>query len=142
MSVSWESFQTAAMYLIRHATEYCPDLSQNLSLESQSVIDRFTTQVSTIYLIRRCSNSDPTECLWRFRLREATDPRDKVFGLLDLLPNLSLEDKAKDCYSIDIVELFHLHTRDLIRFDNSLKCMTRRRGESSNNPKVASWAAE
>jgi Heterokaryon incompatibility protein (HET) len=142
MSVSWESFQTAAMFLIQHGTECCLDLSQNLSFECQSVIDRFTTQVSAIYLIRRCPNSDPMECLWRFRLREATDPRDKVFGLLGLLPNLSLGGKAKDYYSIDVVELFHLLTLALIRFDNSLKCMIGRRGESSNDPNIASWAAE
>jgi hypothetical protein len=84
----------------------------------------------------------PIDCLWRFRMREATDPRDKVLGLLGLLPIWSLGDKAMDYYSMDVARLYHLVTLAHIRFDDSLKCMIGRRGESSNKPNVASWAAD
>jgi hypothetical protein len=143
VSVSWQSFQTVGWNMTYlPGCDCCQRLQVKFESEFLSIRNSLTSQVISIQKLRLEPNVDPMDSLWRFRRREATDPRDKVFGLLGLLRNWSLGDKAKDYYSMDVVQLYHLVTVALIRHDHSLRCMIGRRGESSNNPNVASWAAE
>ena len=63
----------------------------------------------------------PLSLLMRWRHREATDPRDKVYALVGLLPP-KLIPSAQSCdYTISIPELFAMVTLDLVKFERSLR---------------------
>ncbi|CAG9939881.1 unnamed protein product [Clonostachys rosea f. rosea IK726] len=68
----------------------------------------------------------------RWRFRHATDPRDKVYGLMGFREDLSLP-TVKSCdYTIDVRTLFKRITADLIRAEGSLLPLIGRRGETSD----------
>lgn len=50
---------------------------------------------------REISNSSPIQCLWCFQHHETPDPRDKVFGILNLLLGWGLSSKLADDYNLD-----------------------------------------
>jgi Heterokaryon incompatibility protein (HET) len=87
MSIDWESFQSAALWLLHHENGCCHEIASKFSEELSYICDRFTCHVTAIYFMRQDPAMQPINCLWRFRTREATDPRDKVLGLLGLLPH-------------------------------------------------------
>lgn len=96
-------------------------------------------------------NPRPIEMLWRFRYREASDPRDKVFALFGLdrddwsfLPGIT----SLQYYELDVVELFKRVTIDLIKDaanngdDRGLHALIGLRGEKKGTPGLPSWTVD
>lgn len=82
------------------------------------------------------------EVLWRWRFRQATDPRDKVYGLVGFRRDTTLP-TVKTCdYTIDVKTLFQRVTADLIRISTDLLPLIGRGGEVSDIPGLASWAVD
>ncbi|UKZ70861.1 uncharacterized protein TrAtP1_011830 [Trichoderma atroviride] len=80
--------------------------------------------------------------LWRWRHRKATDPRDKVYGLLGFRHDVSLP-SVKTCdYTVDVRTLYHKVTIDLINISTDLQPLLGRGGERSEIPGLASWAVD
>ncbi|KAI8941941.1 hypothetical protein NX059_000055 [Plenodomus lindquistii] len=69
------------------------------------------------------SNNDdgPLDILMRWRHRSATDPRDKVYALMGLIPNSALPSAQICDYEIDAGSLFSNVTADLIRLEGGLR---------------------
>ncbi|KAM0461561.1 hypothetical protein ACHAPV_004267 [Trichoderma viride] len=80
--------------------------------------------------------------LWRWRHRKATDPRDKVYGLLGFRHDVALP-SVKTCdYTVDVRTLYHKVTIDLINISTDLQPLLGRGGERSEIPGLASWAVD
>ncbi|VUC35284.1 unnamed protein product [Clonostachys rosea] len=90
-------------------------------------------------------NEPPIQLLFRWRFRQATDRRDKVYGLIGFRSDLSLP-TVKSCdYTIDARTLFKRVTADLIRLDYGLFPLIGRRGELADLGKTEhfpSWAID
>lgn len=80
--------------------------------------------------------------LWRWRHRKATDPRDKVYGLLGFRHDISLPSVKMCDYTVDVRTLYHKVTIDLINISTDLQPLMGRGGERSEIPGLASWAVD
>ncbi|KAI0542795.1 heterokaryon incompatibility protein-domain-containing protein [Xylaria digitata] len=86
----------------------------------------------------------PLEMLWRFRYRESTDPRDKVYVILNLvaegtypLPSVRTSD-----YSLSAPVLYRRVMLDLLRDERGLRPMIGLRGERKSVPGLPSWVVD
>ncbi|RFU76044.1 hypothetical protein TARUN_6205 [Trichoderma arundinaceum] len=80
--------------------------------------------------------------LWRWRFRQATDPRDKVYGLLGFRSDISLPSVKMCDYTVDVRTLYHRVTVDLIGMSTDLQPLIGRGGEGSDITGLASWAVD
>lgn len=78
------------------------------------------------------------EFLWHLRHKEATDPRDKVYGLLGLLRNHQYPFLIPD-YSVNTAETFSRCTEALIRSENSLSALI---GPRLRQPGLPTWVID
>ncbi|KAI1127228.1 HET-domain-containing protein [Nemania abortiva] len=86
----------------------------------------------------------PLEMLWRFRYRDSTDPRDKVYVILNLvaegtnpLPSVPSSD-----YTINPAILYRRVMLDLFRDEWGLRAMIGLRGERKSIPGLPSWVVD
>ncbi|KAF2967031.1 hypothetical protein GQX73_g6557 [Xylaria multiplex] len=86
----------------------------------------------------------PLEMLWRFRYRKSTDPRDKVYVILNLvaegtypLPSVRTSD-----YSLSAPVLYRRVMLDLLRNEQGLRPMIGLRGERKSVPGLPSWVVD
>ncbi|KAF4445794.1 hypothetical protein F53441_10543 [Fusarium austroafricanum] len=82
------------------------------------------------------------EILWRWRYRHATDPRDKVYGVLGFRDDVSLPAIVRCNYSFDVREVYERTTIGLIGASGDLLPLMGRGGEGSDIPGIASWAVD
>ncbi|TFA98903.1 hypothetical protein CCMA1212_009374 [Trichoderma ghanense] len=82
------------------------------------------------------------QLLWRWRYRRATDPRDKVYGLLGFRSDISLPSVRMCDYTVDVRTLYYNVTVDLINMSTDLQPLIGRGGEGSDIPGLASWAVD
>ncbi|KAF5647480.1 hypothetical protein F52700_1340 [Fusarium sp. NRRL 52700] len=82
------------------------------------------------------------EILWRWRYRHATDPRDKVYGLLGFRDDVSFPETLRCNYSLDVREVYERTTIGLIDMSGDLVPLIGRGGEGSDIPGIASWAVD
>ncbi|PTB42593.1 hypothetical protein M441DRAFT_36508 [Trichoderma asperellum CBS 433.97] len=80
--------------------------------------------------------------LWRWRHRKATDPRDKVYGLLGFRHDVSLPSVTMCDYTVDVRTLYQKVTIDLINISTDLQPLMGRGGERSEISGLASWAVD
>lgn len=113
----------------------------------------FTAPISGLGIAKewKDENPRPIEMLWRFRYRQASDPRDKVFALFGLdrddwsfLPGIT----EGNYYELDVVDLFKKVTLDLIQDaandgdDRGLHALIGLRGEKKAIPGLPSWTVD
>ncbi|KAI0418994.1 heterokaryon incompatibility protein-domain-containing protein [Xylaria grammica] len=86
----------------------------------------------------------PLKMLWRFRYRESTDPRDKVYVILNLvaegtnpLPSVLTSD-----YTLNTAVLYRRVMLDLLRNERGLRPMIGLRGERKSVPGLPSWVVD
>lgn len=85
---------------------------------------------------------DPLSLLWRWRFRQSTDPRDKVYGLLGFRNDVTLPSANASDYTIDVCTLFASVTADLIRSEQNLRALVGWRGTPHNIAGLPSWAVD
>ncbi|KAI1299767.1 heterokaryon incompatibility protein-domain-containing protein [Xylaria venustula] len=83
----------------------------------------------------------PLEMLWRFRYRQSTDPRDKVYVILNLVAEgtYPLPSVRSSDYALDTAVLYRRVMLDLLRNECGLRPMIGFRGELKSIPGLPSW---
>ncbi|KAF1964447.1 HET-domain-containing protein [Bimuria novae-zelandiae CBS 107.79] len=94
--------------------------------------------------IARHRYDDLFQMIHRYRIRRATDPRDKIYGLLGLCSRGRLPVTEKCDYSITAVEVFATLTQELIIHEQGLRPLTNapRQRPSESTPGISSWALD
>jgi hypothetical protein len=83
----WSIFADSAKSLEKHLTSPCCSTHNDTANEHILEINKFIQAVSVIENSRDLypRKRDPLTCLNSFRIRDATDARDKIYGLLSLI---------------------------------------------------------
>lgn len=95
--------------------------------------------------LRASANEHPLHLLWRWRFRQASEPRDKVYALLGMRPDFRLPNVPSCDYNSDRVDartLFVRVTADLVNICRDLNPLIGRRGELPAVPGLPSWAVD
>ncbi|KAJ3467703.1 hypothetical protein MRS44_005267 [Fusarium solani] len=80
--------------------------------------------------------------LYRWRSRDATNPLDKIYALMGLLPDKPFKSVPFCDYTISETELYTRVTLDLIRHHRGLLPVCGRRGEPRMTPGLPSWVLD
>lgn len=80
--------------------------------------------------------------LWRWRYRQASEARDKVYGIMGIREDLSLSSVSSCDYTIDVQTLYRRVTIDLIRASGDLMPLIGRRGEIQVTEQLPSWTID
>ncbi|KAL7919785.1 hypothetical protein ACQKWADRAFT_300420, partial [Trichoderma austrokoningii] len=132
--IAWSTLDAASESFFNDAAPNVPhEFWQNGAIESLTVALRGldASRDEELFML-----------LWRWRHRKATDPRDKVYGLLGFRHDVSLP-SVKTCdYTVDVRSLYHKVTIDLINISTDLQPLLGRGGERSEIPGLASWAVD
>ncbi|KAI0131886.1 heterokaryon incompatibility protein-domain-containing protein [Xylariales sp. AK1849] len=83
---------------------------------------------------------DLIDRIWRFHYRQATDSRDKIYGIMALMGNRALPSVPSCDYTLDAATLFKRVTLDLLREEHGLKPLIGWRGERRMTPGLPTWA--
>lgn len=115
-TVPWTLVVDAAKNLARHSSDCCSEALARLPQDQSKVLADFAKRVLDVADLR--INMDPKpllELLRRFRDRNASDPRDKVYALLSLASTQLVPD-----YSVSEVDVFMRATLECIQTSRSL----------------------
>ncbi|KAI1424688.1 heterokaryon incompatibility protein-domain-containing protein [Xylaria sp. FL1777] len=142
LSVTWNTMQHA---------------SRGWCLKSpRSVVDMMTDSASAWYTMLELMNhlawlsgskmriDDPLTCIFKWRFRAATDPRDKIYGLLGLFPPASLPTVECCSYELTVQQVYIMLTMDLIRQNKSLwpLAIGARLAREDATPGLPSWVLD
>jgi hypothetical protein len=131
----WEIFHRAATSWTQHSTVCCINATQQISPECSKLLNRICRTIVSIgqvrkqYQHRRLSplpsqinvDIEPlVSLLHLFRDREASDPRDKVYALLALLPDQAARAIIQPDYTISASEVFQKTALTIIQQSQSL----------------------
>jgi hypothetical protein len=139
LTIPWETLETAAANICLGGI---PFILINALHWHQDLIGNFMYPVRGLAISR--SMEGPLNLLQRWRYREATDPRDKVYALLGLLPHNHLPfPSIQSCsYNISPALLYSRVTLDLIWLERSLRPLVGFRGEPHVTPDLPTWALD
>ncbi|KAE9370097.1 HET-domain-containing protein, partial [Stipitochalara longipes BDJ] len=156
-TLEWKQFADSAKNLRTHLTSECC-LSQNDTANEQMTnISDFIEAVLGIERTRRLypKNRNMLACLNDFRRRAATDPRDKVFGLLSLIyPEDSkakkLDSLVKPSYSESPLAIYTRLCQDVVKQSGSLEVLKYvlnmgvniERAKSGSTLRLPSWVPD
>lgn len=86
----------------------------------------------------------PLEMLWRFRYRDSTDPRDKVYVILNLVEKgtFPLPSVTESDYGVDVAVLYTRVMLDLLRDEWGLRPLIGMRGERKSVAGLPSWVVD
>ncbi|KAI0441624.1 HET-domain-containing protein [Xylaria telfairii] len=86
----------------------------------------------------------PLEMLWRFRYRDSTDPRDKVYVILNLVAEgtYPLPSVPSSDYTINTAVLYRKVMLDLLRDEWGLRPLIGLRGERKSVPGLPTWVVD
>lgn len=153
VSLPWAQFSLAALSFKSHF-ELCGTCHSRLGRygywKESSIADKFTTSVSDIMHVKElqlptatCGPSSSFEVLCLCQMREATNPKDKILGLLGLLPYWSFGAQVINYYDLDVIDLYQRATLALIQDSRNLApFIVASRGRSRNYPSLPSWAVD
>ncbi|KIX09356.1 uncharacterized protein Z518_00435 [Rhinocladiella mackenziei CBS 650.93] len=102
------------------------------------LINDFTGPVRGLGIARY--GESPLDLFQRWRYRDATEPRDKVYALLGLYPNMPLPHVQSCSYEIPTVTLYTKVTIDLIQLQQGLRPLVGLRGKYT--PGLPTWVID
>jgi hypothetical protein len=114
------------------------DLWADIVLMRLTVWSFYTSRTAMVQPRSKPPHSAFLEFLWLLRHKEASDPRDKVYGLLGLLHGERHSFLVPD-YSMSTAETFSRCTEALIKSDNSLNALV---GPRLRQPSLPSWVID
>ncbi|KAI1326930.1 heterokaryon incompatibility protein-domain-containing protein [Xylariaceae sp. FL0255] len=121
-----------------------PGILEEMLTEDQiKVLADFICHVVWINVARERLD-DPLETISRWRFREATDARDKVYGLLGLLPHETLSLTRECRYDIPAADAFSRATIELIISEGGLRPLAANNRLETNKatPGIPRWALD
>lgn len=92
--------------------------------------------------LRITVDEHPLHLFWRWRFRQATDPRDKVYALLGMRQDVQLPSVPSCDYTVDVRTLFTGVTVDLINMCSDLNPLIGLRGSPSALADLPSWVVD
>ncbi|KAJ4301911.1 hypothetical protein N0V90_004007 [Kalmusia sp. IMI 367209] len=132
---------SAALDFITMCAEYPESLTEgivDIFYAFKGIVNDFTGPVRGLDIGRLGEN--PLNMFQRWRYRNATDPRDKVYALMGLTGNMSLPTVQSCDYSIGTVSLYTAVTLDLIALEGGLRPLVGLRPVHS--PDLPTWAID
>ncbi|KAJ4318502.1 hypothetical protein N0V84_006828 [Fusarium piperis] len=90
-------------------------------------------------LISKEKRDTPLMLLHRWRSRYATDPRDKIYGLMGLLERDAFPSVPTSDYTVSTSTLYTRVALDMIRLTDSLEPLIGMRGDARVTPGLPSW---
>jgi hypothetical protein len=136
LTVAFDGLKRIALEMTQ-SSDYCYCFDQVFSLGW--LLNQFCTPLANLQVQ---DVTGTVGSLYRWRNREATEPRDKVFALMGLLPDSPFPSIQFCDYSLPVAELYKLVTLDLIRENRGLLPLVGRRGEPRTTPGLPSWALD
>jgi len=105
-------------------------------------LDVFDVFVPTVRGLEETRNGEPAlHILWRWRHRQASDPRDMIYALMGIFPLDTPWTMAPD-YTLSTAQVFSRATVELIRQTNNLAPMIGRRGLPRHVQSLPTWAED
>jgi hypothetical protein len=141
LSVSRQDVSTTARSLrINQPHSHFPELFEMKRIQYYELIRRV---VYPVYgFIYSTTIDGPLDLLMRWRHRDATDPRDKVYALMGLLPEYSLPSARGYDYEAPPSLLFANVTFDLIQLEDGLRPLIGSSEMPHRTSHVPTWAID
>ncbi|PVH72567.1 hypothetical protein DL98DRAFT_610493 [Cadophora sp. DSE1049] len=147
-SVVWYSLSIPWITLDRAAANMCDATIANiLPMFAGVAMQEYDDLIENLlYPVRGLSISKIGQgllnVLQRWRYREATDPRDKVYALMGLFPHMPFPSVQLCSYDISPVTLYARVTIDLIRLEQGLRPLVGFRGEPHVTANLPTWTLD
>ncbi|CAO2651423.1 Nn.00g039930.m01.CDS01 [Neocucurbitaria sp. VM-36] len=93
-------------------------------------------------ILHSWNGEEPLDLFMRWRHRKATNPRDKVYGLLGLLPANILPSAQPCSYDISVPSLFSQVTLDLMQYECGLRPLVASSEMMHTTADLPSWAID
>jgi hypothetical protein len=135
LSLNWIMFQKATDRMV---FEGLPDFFEPFEDRSMDLFRSITRWIT----VQKYANERPIQVLWRWRGREATDPRDKVYGTMGLYRHSPFSRIQLCDYKCKTNDLFAKITLDLISQEKDLIPLVGRRGEPQITSNLPTWALD
>jgi hypothetical protein len=133
--ISWNALLECATRLVE---ERGPDGIPDEFWDNESLGDIQATMNG----LRFSFEDSPLHLFQRWRFRSATDPRDKIYGLMGIHDDMNLPSVQSCDYAMSTNELFTRVTADLIRVGGNLEPLIGRRGEPPREGGLPSWVVD
>ncbi|KAI1350567.1 HET-domain-containing protein [Xylaria sp. FL0043] len=140
LSIPWNFMTQAAEKLVW--SQYPPAER----IDAGDIVDNYSFFTAPILGLLWASNwiidpHPPLEMLWRFRYRHSTDPRDKVYVILNLVAEgtYPLSSVRSSDYALNTAVLYRRVMLDLFRDEHGLRPLIGFRGEPKSVPGLPSW---
>lgn len=134
--ISWATMKRAADAFIEGTL---PNNFRASKLDADNWNFDFTSQVRGLWL---SLTEQPLQLVYRWRIRWATDPRDKVYALMGIRDDINLPSVRSCDYSVDVQTVYARATADMIRDCKDLRPLMGRRGELHTTKGLPSWALD
>ena len=139
----WDVVAQAGMIFENHANSCCLEVCSNFSAELKEVISTFSFKIRALEMIRlHRSIGTELDLAWILRQnfhRNASDNRDKVYGVLGLVSSPRDVGSVIPDYKKTVREVYEDVTMSIINSTASLSILT---GEATRNAQFPSWAAD
>jgi Heterokaryon incompatibility protein (HET) len=140
MKIPWSTLGDAAVKATEHRIRVCCDIHRQNEVE---VMSDFMYKINAIEFQRTGERYELGLLIHRFRDREATDSRDKIFGLLGLCVSEAERADVPCDYSLDAAEIFTIRTRRAIERTADLFPILRMREQPGTRiPGLPTWAPD
>lgn len=136
LSVPWDTLVTAGL------TYPVPPVDDIIE-PYRDVVDGMFAQTTALDMAKNGSHG-PLDVIFRWSFRKASNPRDKVYGLLGLFPMGTLHRVEACNYGLSPASVYAMATVDLIEHHQSLHPIALRclRGLPDNTPDIPGWALD
>jgi hypothetical protein len=139
----WSTVEEARTTWVTYIPPQLWSLLEGVPFEDAEVLYSFMAHVAWLGSLRPLAHQ-PWNMIQVYRLREATDPRDGIYGLMGLVEKGCLPITEKCDYSASAAGVFNTLTKELIVDDAGLRpliCSPRQQPPQAT-PDVASWAMD
>jgi Heterokaryon incompatibility protein (HET) len=124
ISAPWTMFSHAWSAFTEHANTCCPELFLTMDENELNIIFMLYDKVAEIQAVKSDLMQGKTDLFGLFYMfsgRKATDPRDKVFGMLGMMHSASEQSFINPDYSLTRSQVYEAATLEIIRSTKSLK---------------------
>lgn len=142
LEINWKVLTQARLSFVRKGPQLLHDTLRRYPA-GRSVIQNLVSHITWLNLAK-LRHDDLFVMIHRYRYRSATNPRDKIYGLLGLHDKSRLPMSRKCDYGVPVAQVFTVLTQELIIEQNGLRPLTNtpRQQPSESTPNIPSWALD
>ncbi|KAF3033456.1 hypothetical protein E8E11_000963 [Didymella keratinophila] len=119
-----------------------PSLPDGFALYRHTYTELLRRLLYPVHGFNHSKTDNALNLLMRWRHREFTDPRDKVYALLGMIAPTAIPNAQTCDYTIAVPKLFAQVTLDLINHERSLRPLLGACEMPQQSPGIASWAID